>query len=64
MQVNESVTLRKAYNCLPKTGETIKPEELEKAMILINHRPRKSLDYKTPFEVFCADKSDADAVQI
>ena len=42
----------------------VKPEELEKAVILINKRPRKSLDYKTPFEVFYSDESDADALQI
>ena len=42
----------------------VKPEALEKAVTLINNRPRKSLDYKTPSEVFYADKSDADALQI
>jgi transposase, IS30 family len=42
----------------------VKPEALEKAVILINKRPRKSLDYKTPFEVFYLDKLDADALQI
>jgi len=42
----------------------VKPEALEKAVTLINNRPRKSLDYKTPFEVFYADKSDTDALQI
>jgi IS30 family transposase len=42
----------------------VKPEALEKAVMLINKRPRKSLDYKTPFEVFYSDKSDADALQI
>jgi IS30 family transposase len=29
----------------------VKPEALEKAVMLINNRPRKSLDYKTPVEV-------------
>jgi len=42
----------------------VKPEALEKAVMLINRRPRKSLDYKTPFEVFYSDKSDTDALQI
>lgn len=42
----------------------VKPEALEKAVTLINNRPRKSLDYKTPFEVFYADKSDTVALQI
>jgi IS30 family transposase len=42
----------------------VKLEALEKAVTLINNRPRKSLDYKTPFEVFYADKSDPDALQI
>lgn len=42
----------------------VKPEALEKAVTLINNRPRKSLDYKTPFEVFYANRSDADALQI
>lgn len=30
----------------------VKPEELTKAIDLINNRPRKNLDYKTPYEVF------------
>lgn len=42
----------------------VKPEALEKAVDLINNRPRKSLDYRTPFEVFYSKKSDADALQI
>ncbi len=42
----------------------VKPEALEKAVILINKRPRKSLDYKTPFEVFCLDTPGTDALQI
>lgn len=42
----------------------VRPEALEKAVTLINKRPRKSLDYKTPFEVFYPDKSDVDALQI
>jgi IS30 family transposase len=42
----------------------VKSEALEKAVMLINTRPRKSLDYKTPFEVFYSDKSDTDALQI
>jgi transposase, IS30 family len=36
----------------------VKPEELEKAVELINHRPRKSLDYRTPFEVFFSVPSE------
>jgi transposase, IS30 family len=42
----------------------VKPKALEEAVMLINKRPRKSLDYKTPFEVFYSDKLDADALQI
>jgi transposase, IS30 family len=42
----------------------VEPEVLAKAVTLINHRPRKSLDYKTPSEVFYAKKSDNDALQI
>ena len=42
----------------------VKPEALEEAVMLINKRPRKSLDYKTPFEVFYSDKSGTDALQI
>jgi IS30 family transposase len=42
----------------------VKPEALEKAVMLINNRPRKSLDYKTPFEVFYANRSDTAALQI
>ena len=42
----------------------VEPESLENAVTLINDRPRKSLDYKTPSEVFYAGKSDTDALQI
>ena len=42
----------------------VKPEALEKAVMLMNNRPRKSLDYKTPVEVFYADRSDTVALQI
>jgi IS30 family transposase len=42
----------------------VKPEALEKAVVLINHRPRKSLDYRTPYEVFYANRSDTVALQI
>ncbi len=31
--------------------DKVKPEALEKAVALINHRPRKSLDYRMPYEV-------------
>ena len=30
----------------------IKNTELEKVIELLNHRPRKCLNYRTPFEVF------------
>ena len=42
----------------------VKPEALEKAVMLMNNRLRKSLDYKTPVEVFYADRSDTVALQI
>jgi IS30 family transposase len=42
----------------------VKPEALEEIVMLINKRPRKSLDYKTPFEVFYSDKSGTDALKI
>jgi transposase, IS30 family len=38
--------------------------DLENAVDLINHRPRKSLDYRTPFEVFYRHTSDSVALQI
>jgi transposase, IS30 family len=41
-----------------------KSEDLESAVDLINNRPRKSLDYRTPFEVFCRDTSGSVALQI
>jgi transposase, IS30 family len=41
----------------------VRPEALETAVDLINHRPRKSLDYRTPFEVFYSQSSDPDALQ-
>ena len=42
----------------------VKPEALKKAVDLINHRPRKSLDYRTPYEVFCSHPSAPVALQI
>ncbi|ARI79803.1 transposase [Microcystis aeruginosa FACHB-905 = DIANCHI905] len=41
----------------------VKPEEVERAVNLINNRPRKCLDYRTPNEVFYECKSDSDAIQ-
>lgn len=43
---------------------TVKVEALDKAIALINNRPRKSLDYRTPYEVFYSYKLDSDALQI
>ena len=43
---------------------TIQPEQLKNVVELVNHRPRKSLDYQTPFEVFYAQTSETDALQI
>ena len=40
----------------------VSPEEVEKAVELINNRPRKCLDYRTPFEVFYELTSDSDAL--
>ena len=34
----------------------VKPEEVERAVNLINNRPRKCLDYRTPNEVFYEDR--------
>lgn len=42
---------------------TVKPEQVQRAMDLINDRPRKSLDYRTPREVFL-EQSGAVALQI
>ena len=36
----------------------VKPEEVKKAVDLINNRPRKSLDYQTPYEVLYNISSD------
>ena len=38
-------------------------EEVERAVNLINNRPRKCLDYRTPNEVFCEGRLDSDAIQ-
>jgi IS30 family transposase len=40
----------------------VKPEEVQKAVELINHRPRKCLDYRTPCEVLYELSSDIDAL--
>lgn len=42
----------------------VKPETLMHAVDLINHRPRKSLDYRTPYEVLCSQASAPVALQI
>jgi IS30 family transposase len=41
----------------------LKPEEVERAVNLINNRPRKCLDYRTPNEVFYKGRLDSDAIQ-
>ncbi|MCZ8291534.1 IS30 family transposase, partial [Microcystis sp. LE19-59.1C] len=41
----------------------VKPEQVEIAVNLINNRPRKCLDYRTPNEVFYKGRSDSDAIQ-
>jgi transposase, IS30 family len=42
---------------------TVKEEDFQKVVDLINHRPRKSLDYRTPYEVF-SSSSEIVALQI
>jgi transposase, IS30 family len=42
----------------------VKPEALQRAVDLINHRPRKSLDYRTPYEVLYPQPSAPVALQI
>ena len=41
----------------------VKPQALQWAVDLINHRPRKSLDYRTPYEVFYPQPSAPVALQ-
>lgn len=36
----------------------VKEEDFQKVVNLINHRPRKSLDYRTPYEVFFSSSSE------
>jgi len=43
--------------------KTVKEEDFQKVVNLINHRPRKSLDYRTPYEVF-SGSSEIVALQI
>jgi IS30 family transposase len=42
----------------------VKAEALQLVVDLINHRPRKSLDYRTPYEVLCSQSSAHVALQI
>jgi transposase, IS30 family len=42
----------------------VKPEALKRVVDLINHRPRKSLDYRTPYEVLYPQPSALVALQI
>ena len=41
----------------------VTPEQVERAVNLINNRPRKCLDYRTPNEVFYEGRSDSDVIQ-
>ena len=41
----------------------VEPEEVERAVNLINNRPRKCLDYRIPNEVFYKGRLDRDAIQ-
>jgi IS30 family transposase len=41
----------------------VKPEEVERAVNLINNRPRKCLDYRTPNELLYVSRSDSNAIQ-
>jgi IS30 family transposase len=41
----------------------IKQQQVDQVVELINHRPRKSLDYRTPHEVFWGQSGDV-ALQI
>jgi len=42
----------------------VKEEDFQNVVNLINHRPRKSLDYRTPYEVFFQESSEPVALQI
>jgi transposase, IS30 family len=42
----------------------VKPEVLKQVVDLINYRPRKSLDYRTLYEVFYSSTSAPVALQI
>ena len=42
----------------------VKPQALQQVVDLINHRPRKSLDYRTPYEVLYSKSSVPVALQI
>jgi len=62
--------IKRAYQWTVKTiffkgtnWKIVKPEQLERAVNLINNRPRKCLDYQTPNEVFYEGRSDSDAIQ-
>ena len=44
--------------------KTVNQNDLNNAVDLINHRPRKSLDYRTPYEVFYSQSSAPLALQI
>jgi len=43
--------------------KTVKPEDFQEVVELINNRPRKSLDYRTPHEVFYSLSSETVALQ-
>jgi transposase, IS30 family len=42
----------------------VREENFQKVVDLINHRPRKSLDYRTPYELFYSQSEKPVALQI
>ncbi|MCL1493991.1 MAG: hypothetical protein M1G31_25090 [Pseudanabaena sp. Salubria-1] len=53
MQGNEQLAI------LPDEFQLVCEEVFQKAVDFINHRPRKSLDYRTPYEVFFTSSEPA-----
>ena len=52
MEINQLLHFRLEWEPKKTCFKTLKQEELDKVVKLINSRPRKILNYQTPEEVF------------
>ena len=56
--LQEDVSLRRIAVILGKDTSTISREELAFVMVRLNHRPRKTLAFKPPHDIFVKSESN------